>query len=87
MASPPYGLLVEDNENDVSDIEDTDKSETYSSQRNAKTDTKCNENDCDIITCSTPPLPYSLENTEEESQEKCIEDIRNNTETPTVQIG
>ena len=87
MASQPYGLLVEDNENDVSDTEANGKSENDSSQCNSKTNTKCNENDCDIITCSTPPLPYSVENTEEDSHEKCLEDIRNYTETPTVQRG
>ena len=87
MASQAYGLLVEDNENDVSDTEAKDTSEKYSSQCNSKTDTKCNENDCDIITCSTPPLPYSSENTEEDSHEKCLEDTRNYTEPPTVQTG
>ena len=85
MSSQPYGILVEDNENDSSDTETTDESSKYASHCKSKDDSKCNENDCDITICSTPELPHLLENTEGDIENKCFQNTRDITEAPPVQ--
>ena len=76
MATQPYGLLVEENDDEHCNEAVKSDSEASASQEKG-THPQTQARDCDIIHCSTSPPPCSLEDGEGGFGEKDLEDIRN----------
>ena len=83
MATQPYGLLVEENDDEIGNEVVKSYSEASTSQVD-RTHPHKEVRDSDITVYSISPPPYSLEEEEDGCGEKSLEDIRNH-DIPAVE--